>query len=341
MHNSIIGGETRTLPGVRVGHATDLRGLTGCTVLLCEAGAVCGMDIRGSATGTREITPCFPGHLVEQVHAILLTGGSAFGLDAAGGVMRYLESRGVGFAAGRVRVPIVPSAVVFDLNIGDPKARPDFRMGIRACRRAVDHVVEGSVGAGTGATVGKLLGVGRATKGGVGFRSLRLPSGVTVQALAAVNAFGDVIVPNTGEILAGARTSRSSADFVDATQQMFRGQTRKAFGASNTTLVVVMTDAQLCKTEATKVAQMAQDGMARVIHPAHTQLDGDLIFALSVGRKRMDLNALGAAAAEATAEAIIRAILTARGLGGVPAHQDLLNYNGQRVRKAARQGMST
>jgi L-aminopeptidase/D-esterase-like protein len=321
---------SRALPGIRIGSASDLRGLTGCTVILCEAGAVCGADIRGSATGTRELTPCFPGHLVKRVNAIFLSGGSAFGLDAAGGVMRYLESRRIGFPAGAVRVPIVPAAVVFDLNIGSARARPDPHMALQACRRAVSRVLEGSVGVGTGATVGKLCGLDRATKGGLGFKSLRLSNGVTVQALAVVNAFGDVIVPDTGEILAGARTSRRSADFVDTARQMFQGKVRKTLGATNTTLVVVMTDAQLGKTQACKVAQMAQDGLARVIRPVHTQFDGDLVFALSLGKKQADLNTLGTLAAEATSQAIIRAIVTAKGLGGVPAHRDLLRFSGNR-----------
>ncbi len=327
----------RTLPGVRIGHSSDLRGLTGCTVILCEVGAVCGVDIRGSATGTREITPCFPGHLVERVHAIFLAGGSAFGLDAAGGVMRHLESRRIGFPAGGLRVPIVPGAVIFDLNIGSARARPDPGMARRACRHAVGHVVEGSVGAGTGATVGKLFGLGRATKGGVGFKSLRLSNGVAVQALAVVNAFGDVIVPDTGEILAGARTSRRSADFVDTARQMFRGESRRTFGITNTTLVVVMTDAQLSKTQAWKVAQMAQDGMARVIRPVHTQFDGDMVFAISLGKKQADLNTLGTMAAEVTAAAIIRAVVTATGLGGVPAHRDLLRFSGRRPESFGRE----
>jgi L-aminopeptidase/D-esterase-like protein len=334
-------GGNKALPGVRIGHASDLRRLTGCTVILCEAGAVCGVDIRGSATGTRELSTCFPGHLVERVHAIFLTGGSAFGLDATAGVMRYLESRGIGFPAGRARVPIVPAAIVFDLNIGDAKARPDPGMALRACRNAVARVVEGSVGAGTGATVGKLFGVARATKGGVGFQSFRLRSGVTVQALAVVNAFGDVLLPNTGEFLAGARAARNSADFVDTAQEMFHGRSRKGFGGTNTTLVVVMTDAQLSKTEATKVAAMAQDGMARVIRPVHTQFDGDLVFALSLGNRLTDLNTLGTAAAEVTAEAIIRAILTAKGLGGVPSHRDLLRFVEKRARKAVSQSAGT
>lgn len=316
-------GRTKSLPGFRIGHVSDLRGLTGCSVILCEAGAVCGVDIRGSAAGTRDLAPCFPGHLVERVHAILLAGGSAFGLDAARGVMEYLESRSVGFEAGEHRIPIVPAAVIFDLNLGSATARPDAEMARRACRVATTVVAEGSVGAGTGATVGKLFGIVRATKGGLGFQSLTLSSGAVVQALAVVNAFGDVEDPATGEVLAGARLSPRSAQFVHTAEQMFRGKVRKGFGANNTTLVVVMTNAALNKLQATKVAQMAQDGLARAIRPAHTQFDGDLVFALSLGRKRADLNTLGTAAAQVTADAIVRAVKTAKSLGGVPSYSDL------------------
>jgi len=319
-------GQARTLLGIRVGHASDFRGLTGCTVILTEAGAACGVDVRGSAAGTRELAPCLPGHLVERVHGIFLTGGSAFGLDAAAGVMEYLESRGVGFPAGRVRVPIVPGAVIYDLNLGSAKARPDRGMALWACQKATSQVVEGSVGAGTGASVGKFFGIERATKGGVGFESLALAAGVVVQALAVVNALGDVVEPGTGTVIAGARLARDSARFAVTTEQMLRGKTRKALGATNTTLVVVMTNAALDKVQATKVAQMAQDGMARAISPVHTQFDGDLVFALSVGRKPADLNTLGTAAAQATAGAIVRAVRTAKGLGGIPSCSELTGF---------------
>lgn len=311
------------LPGFRVGHASNYRGLTGCTVILCERGAVCGVDVRGSAAGTRELAPCLPGHLIERVHAVFLTGGSAFGLDAAAGVMQYLESKHVGFPAGHARVPIVPAAVIFDLAVGSAKARPDKAMALRACRSANRRVVEGSVGVGTGATAGKLFGIGQATKGGVGSQSLVIGGGVSVQTLAVVNAFGDVTDPRTGEVIAGARMAPNSRSYARTAGQMFRGKSRKAFGATNTTLAVVMTNAALTKLEATKVAQTAQDGLARAINPAHTQLDGDLVFALSLGRKKADLNTLGAAAAEATAKAIVRAVLAARGLGGVPSCREL------------------
>ncbi len=313
---------SKTIPGVRVGHASDFKGLTGCTVILCEEGAVSGVDVRGSAAGTRDLAPCLPGHVVEHVHAIYLGGGSAFGLDAAAGVMEYLESRGIGFPAGKVRVPIVPGAIIFDLHLGSSTARPSPKMALQACKNASRTVVEGSVGAGTGATVGKLYGVGQATKGGVGFASRMLRGGVSVQALAVVNAFGDVIDPRTGVVIAGARVSPESAEFAVTAERMFEGDVRKGFGATNTTLVAVMTNAELDKVQATKVAQMAHDGLARAIRPVHTQFDGDLVFALSIGRKRGELNVVGTAAAEATAEAIVRAVRAAKGLGGVPGVGD-------------------
>jgi len=271
------------------------------------------------------VVACLPGQLADRVHGILLTGGSAFGLEAAGGVMQYLESRGVGFAAGKIRVPIVPAAVVFDLAIGSARARPNPGMARWACQNASAEVEEGSVGAGTGATVGKLFGISRATKGGVGFASLALPPSAGVQALAVVNPFGDVVDPANGRIVAGARISPEAFEFAGTNKQMFQGTTRKGFGETNTTLVVVITDARLDKLQATKVAQMAQDGLACAVRPAHTQFDGDIVFALSAGQKRADLNTLGSAAAEVTAMAILRAVKTAKSLGGVPSCQELEN----------------
>ncbi len=364
--------QNRTLPGIRIGHATDLRGLTGCTVVLCERGAACAVDVRGGAAGTRDLETCRPGHIAERVHAILLTGGSAFGLDSAAGVMRYLESRGVGFRAGKSVVPIVPAACIFDLNIGSARARPDAQMALRACRAAAgvrtlagtgrvvgtvamagaragtfavaggQNVVEGSIGAGTGATVGKINGIACAMKGGVGFASVKLSGsagprrsragsgGATVQALAVVNAFGDVINPSNGNILAGARRGRRSIEFLGTTGGMLQGIERKGFGRDNTTLVVIMTDAALDKIQLTKVTQMTHDGFARAISPVHTRFDGDLAFGLSLGRKRADADAVGIAAAEATACAIVRAVQCARSLGGVPSWNELARGNAQR-----------
>jgi len=284
------------------------------------------VDVRGSAAGTRDLAPCFPGHVVERVHAIFLSGGSAFGLDAAAGVMDYLESRGVGFPAGKARVPIVPGAVIFDLHLGSSKARPSRRMALRACLRASRTVFEGSVGAGTGATVGKLFGVSQATKGGLGFWSRALQDGGRVQALAVVNAFGDVVDPRTGKVIAGARISPGSAEFAGTAEHMFAGGVGPGFGATHTTLVVVMTNAGLDKVQTTKVAQMAHDGLARAIRPVHTQWDGDLVFALSVGKMPADVNGVGTAAAEATAEAVVRGVETAKALGGVPSCQELRGW---------------
>jgi len=282
--------------------------------------------VRGSAAGTRDLAPCLPGHVVECVHAVFLSGGSAFGLDAAAGVMEYLESRGVGYPAGKARVPIVPAAVIFDLHLGSLKARPNRRMAIQACRKASRIVLEGSIGAGTGATVGKLFGIAQATKGGLGFASKQLPGGVCVQAVAVVNAFGDVVDPHTGKVIAGARLSPASVQFAGTAERMYAGHVGPGFGATHTTLVVVMTSAQLDKLQATKVAQMAHDGLARAINPVHTQWDGDLVFALSVGKKRAEISSLGTAAAEVTADAIVRAVETAQGLGGVPSCQELRGW---------------
>ena len=281
------------------------------------------MDVRGSAAGTRDLAPCLPGHVVERVHAVFLSGGSAFGLDAAAGVMEYLESRGIGYPAGKTRVPIVPGAVIFDLHLGSSKARPNRRMALQACRKASRIVLEGSIGAGTGATVGKLFGIAQATKGGLGFASKQLRGGVCVQALAVVNAFGDVVDPQTGKVIAGARLSPKSGQFAGTAERMYAGHVGPGFGAAHTTLVVVMTNAELDKLQATKVAQMAHDGLARAINPVHTQWDGDLVFALSVGKRRAEINSLGTAAAEVTADAIVRAVETAPGLGGVPSCQEL------------------
>lgn len=314
---------------IRVGQASDFEGVTGCTVILFgREGAAAGVDVRGSAVGERELETLQPGHLVERIHALVLAGGSAFGLDAASGVMRYLEEQGIGFDTGAARVPIVPAAILFDLGIGDARRRPDAAMGYEAARRATnDAMEEGSVGAGTGATVGKLFGVKQATKGGLGSATLELAAGVKVSALAVVNAFGDVRDPATGKILAGARVSENSPEFADTVAQMKRGVVRKAFGApaaaSSTTLAVVATNAAFDRCGLTKIAAMAQNGLARTIAPVHTLFDGDVVFAVSLGQLEADLNTVGACAAEAVAQAIVRAVSEARSLGGVPALRDL------------------
>ncbi len=312
------------IPGIRVGHSTDKTGCTGCTVILCPEGTVGGVDIRGSAAGTRELDALSPMHLVPHVHAIVLAGGSAFGLDAAGGVMQYLEEQGIGFDVQVTRVPIVPAAILFDLRLGDAFARPTASMGYAACQQAAAGVfAEGSVGAGTGATVGKLFGIAQATKSGLGSAVLSLADGLKVAALVAVNAFGDVRDPMTGALLAGARETVESRRLVDTAAAMRRGVLPRGYKVENTTLAVVASNARLTKLEATKIAQMAQHGLVRAIAPVHTTLDGDLVVGLATGEVRADVNAVGLAAADVVAEAIVRAVKTATSLGGLPAWKDL------------------
>ena len=312
------------VPGIRVGHTSDPVGLTGCTVVLCESGAVGGVDQRGGAPGTRETDLLRPLHLVQELHAVLLAGGSAYGLAAADGVMRYLEEHGVGFDARVARVPIVPAAILFDLDLGNPQARPDSAMGYGACQIASDGAVaEGNVGAGTGATVGKILGPGRAMKSGLGSAAVSLGGGLIVGALVIANPFGDVVDPQTGTVLAGARKigSDEMADTL-TTMRGLVGKTALKF-ASNTVIGVVATNGKLTKEETNKVAQMAQDGIARAVRPAHTLFDGDTLFALATGEKRADVNLVGAYAAEVVAQAIVRAVRAAEGAGGLPACRDL------------------
>lgn len=312
------------IPGFRVGHASDLVGCTGCTVILCPEGTVGGVDIRGSAAGTREFDALSPLHLVPDIHAVLLAGGSAFGLDAAAGAMQYLEERGIGFDVQVTRVPIVPTAILFDLRLGDARARPDARMAYAACQQATDGPIqEGSVGAGTGATVGKLFGIGQAMKAGLGTAGVELPGGVQVTALAVVNAYGDVRDPSTAKLLAGARESPEGHRLVDTAAAMRRGVARKGYTAESTTLAVVATNARLTKAQATKLAQVSHHGLVRTIVPVHTTLDGDLVIALATGTVEADLNSVGLAAAEAVAEAVVRAVTKATALGGLPAWADL------------------
>lgn len=310
----------RPIPGLKIGHAHDMAALTGCTVLLCEQSMVAACDVRGGAVGERELETIRPGHLVERIHALVFAGGSAYGLEAASGVMRWLEERGIGFDTGVARVPIVPAAILFDLRIGDAKRRPDAAMGYAAAEAAVESpIAEGNVGAGTGATVGKLFGIARAMKAGVGCWTEDLPGGVRVAALAVVNAFGDVRDPDSGRIIAGAREAADSANVADTALAMRHGAAREGFADPNTVLVAVATNAGLTQLEAGRLAVMASAGVARAISPAHTTFDGDVVFALSVGQAHADLNALGAAAAEAVARAIVGSVTEARALGGVPA----------------------
>lgn len=320
------------IPGLEVGHAQDDVALTGCTVILCRKGAVAGVDVRGSAPGTRETDLLDPVNLVQKVHAVLLAGGSAFGLDAASGVVRYLAEQKIGFNAGVAKVPIVPAAILFDLGVGK-NVHPDAEMGYQACVAASRAApAEGNVGAGTGASVGKLFGNALAMKSGIGSVSIRISGGVVVGAIAAVNAFGDVIDPGNGEIIAGLRSGRvgpvrvgGKEKFADMVAMMKKPLARGALrlaSLSNTSLGVVATNAKLTKSDATKVAQMAHDGLARAIRPAHTMFDGETIFALSTGNKKADVTTIGTFAAEAMTQAILRAVRMADSAGGLPGLGD-------------------
>ncbi len=293
------------IDGIKVGHATDATARTGCTVILCPAGAMAGVDVRGAAPGTRETEALRPGRLVQKAHAVLLTGGSAFGLDAASGVVQYLEEQDIGFPAGPVRVPIVPAAVIFDLGVGDAKVRPDREMGYQACLNATDEpVAMGAVGAGTGATVGKAPGV-TSSPGGVGSACKHLDSGLIVAAVVVVNALGNVVHPDTGEIVAGGKVNGS---FVDITERLLDAN---LVSGTNTTIGVVATNAALSSAETTRVAEMAHDGMARAIRPAHTMFDGDTLFSLATGTHTgSSVNTIGILAAEVVAEAIVNAVRT-------------------------------
>lgn len=318
-------GALTDVAGLKVGHFTDPRRPTGCTVVLCEGGAVCGVDVRGGAPGTRETDLLKSENTVDHVHAVLLTGGSAFGLDAATGVMQWLEAQGLGLKVGPALVPIVPSAVLFDLWVGDHRIRPDAAAGRAACEAAhAGAVAEGNVGAGTGAAVGKLFGIARAMKGGIGTASARL-GGVTVAALVAVNAVGDVLGED-GQVLAGARTA-DGLKLAHTTQALMRGEgPQRLMPGASTTIGVVATDATLTKAQANKLASLAHHGLSRAIDPVTTH-DGDTLFALATGRAGPvdELSGLGAVAAELTARAIRRAVLAAEGLPafGLPAVRDL------------------
>ena len=298
-------GTITAVKGIQVGHAANRRARTGCTVVLCPDGAAAGVDVRGFAPGTRETDAIRPGRLVGRVHGVLLTGGSAFGLDAAGGVMRFLEERGAGYPTPHGVVPIVPAAVIYDLRVGDPRTRPDKAMGYRACKAATGGPVPtGRVGAGTGATVGKAPGL-RVADGGIGSACAKLPNGVTVGALVVVNAVGCIVDPANGEVVAGADDNNELRG--GAGSRRTRGRARNLPG-TNTTIGVIATDGALSSTEAGAVASMAHDGLARAIRPSHTLHDGDTLFALSTGKRRADVNAIGIVAAEVVAQAILDAV---------------------------------
>jgi L-aminopeptidase/D-esterase-like protein len=305
------------VPGLLVGHATDAMALTGCTVVLCGTDAVGGVDIRGSATGSIELDTLRPGHVAPNVHAIVLSGGSAFGLETTCGVRNLLEKRGIGYNAGVTHVPIVPGAILFDLGIGRPDVRPSREMGEKAALAANSGpVAEGNVGAGAGATIGKILGMRNAMKSGLGTASVMLGNGAIVAAMVAVNALGDVIDPRTGKIIAGARVSPDSSAFADSAAIMRHGPNPGRGG--NTVIGIVATNARLDRVETNKLAALGSLGIARTISPVNTMNDGDITFAISLGKETATVDQVGVAAADAMAMAVLRAVRSARTAGGVP-----------------------
>ncbi len=321
--------ETLTAVGrLKVGHADAPGGRSGCTVILPEGGAVAGVDIRGGAPGTCGTESLHPINLVDRVHGLFFSGGSAFGIATADGVRRFLKEQSVGFATEYGVVPTVAGAVIFDLGINKGGPTPDAALGMEACLRArAEPVAEGCVGAGCGATIGKLYGLPQATKGGLGSSFIRTERNVRVGALVVVNPFGDVVDPRSGRILAGCRESPASRRFVGTAQAMARLERLRGFsGNGNTVLAAVATNVRLTKPDLTKVAQMAHDGLARVVVPCHTQVDGDTIFALSTEeRDAVDVSIVGMLAAQAVEQAILRAVLSAESRGGLPAARDLLD----------------
>jgi L-aminopeptidase/D-esterase-like protein len=330
---TLLNNSITDVSGILVGQVQDEAALTGCTVIICKEGAIGGVDQRGGAPGTRETDALRPMHQVQKLHAVMLAGGSAFGLDAASGAMRYLEENKVGFNTGVAKVPIVASAILFDLGIGKADIRPTAAMGYQACKNATaEKPIEGNAGAGTGATVGKILGMGQAMKSGIGTASIDLGGGIIVGAIIAVNALGDVIDPETGQILAGVRPLQKGPvniggkdRFADTLKIMksFVGKSALRLATmQNTVIGVVATNADLTKEEANKVAQMAQNGLAKAIRPANTMLDGDTLFCMATCNKKCDVSIVGAFAAEVVAKAIISAVHNAKSAGGLPAFQD-------------------
>ncbi|GIO06767.1 peptidase S58 [Brevibacillus reuszeri] len=317
-----MNGTIIDVPGVKVGHAQNEEALTGCSVIMLDQPSVCGVDVRGSAPGTRETDLLDPVNLVNAVHAICLSGGSAYGLDAATGVMQYLEEQGIGLEVGYGVVPIVPAAVLFDLAVGDNRIRPDRAMGFEAAAAASrEDCPQGNVGAGTGASVGKLNGFDHAMKSGLGSASISLPNGLVVGALVAVNAVGHVVEPQTGEILAGPRDEEGQIQ--DSVEMMKARAFSPIPPGTNTTIAVVASNATFTKAEAKKVAQMAHDGLARTIRPIHTMFDGDTIFAVATGGIETSVDLVGTLSADVLAEAVIRAVKSAEAAGGLPSHSSI------------------
>jgi L-aminopeptidase/D-esterase-like protein len=319
-------GSISDVRGIRVGHWTDRRALTGCTVVLPDRPCVAGVDVRGGAPGTRETELLRPGNIVQQVHAVVLSGGSAFGLESAAGVMRYLSERGIGYAYSRGVVPIVPAAILFDLTVGRGDRWPDADAGYQAASTARASTPEGNMGAGAGATVAKSRGPERAIKGGLGTASEQSHDGIVAGALAAVNAAGDIVDPRTGETIAGAR--RDDGSFDDAVEVLREGRIwQPEVPDANTVLVTVATNAALTKEQANRLAMVCHDGIARAVRPAHTQSDGDIVFVIATGESQLEgsgYRVLEALATRAVERSIVRGVLTAQGVGGYPAVRDLV-----------------
>ena len=314
--------EFTTIEGIEVGHAQNLKAATGCTVIICKEGATAGVDVRGGAPGTRETDLLNPVNMVQKIHAVMLAGGSAFGLDAAAGIMQFLEEKQIGFDVGVTRVPIVCGAVLFDLTIGDFKIRPDKDMGYQACRNADKNCPQGNVGAGTGATVGKILGMNRAMKSGLGTHAVQVGD-LKVGALVAVNCLGDVIDPETVTKLAGP-LSDDGKTLADTEDRMIQGYAdKKNLFSGNTTIGVVVTNASFNKAQVTKLASMSHNGYARTMRPAHTMVDGDTIFALSTGSIGADLSVVGLLAARVMERAVVAAVKNASSLGGLKCYADM------------------
>lgn len=316
MYNNIL-----DVKGIKVGQVQQMEGLTGCSVIICEEGAVCGVDVRGSAPGTRETDLLDPINMIQKVHAVVLSGGSAFGLETTCGVSKYLEENGIGFDVGVAKVPIVTGAVLFDLGVGDPKCRPNIDMGYEACKVASStNLEQGNFGAGCGATVGKIKGSNFCTKGGIGSYSIKLDNGLVVAALIAVNAFGDVY--EEGKVIAGVLND-SKDEFLNTYDLMKQGVNKGGFNIDNTTIGVVATNAKLDKAQCKKVSQMAHNGYAKTIFPIHTPHDGDTIFTLATGEIETDVTLLGSLATEVVEKSIINAIKNAKSINNIPSYNEI------------------
>lgn len=316
MFNNIL-----DVKGIKVGQVEDKEGLTGCTVIICEDGGVCGVDVRGSAPGTRETDLLDPINMVQKVHAIVLSGGSAFGLESTCGVSRYLEEKGIGFDVGVAKVPIVTGAVLFDLGVGDPKCRPNIKMGYKACQIANNtELKQGNYGAGCGATVGKIRGSEFCTKGGIGSYSIKLDNGLVVSAIIAVNAFGDVY--ENGQVIAGVLND-DKTDFLNTYDLMKKGVNKGGFNIDNTTIGAVVTNAKLSKAECKKISQMAHNGFAKSIFPIHTPHDGDTIFTLATGEVETDITLLGSIASEVVEKSVINAIKNASKTNNILSYNEI------------------